>query len=66
MVRAVLSLGMALWLCACAIPQKIDQVRADKARFDRQQDERAANDRCNEYSMPGTPQHLACRAAGKN
>ena len=59
----LLSLGLALMLCACTLPQKIDRLGKDKARYDQQQSERAANERCNADSMPGTMQHFACRMA---
>lgn len=66
MMRAVLALGLMLGLCACALPQKINQLRQDKALFDRQQDEKAAYDRCSRDALPGTTQHMACRMAGSN
>ena len=66
MMRAALALGLMLGLCACTMPQKINLLRQDKARFDRQQDERAAYERCSRDAMPGTTQHMACRMAGSN
>ncbi len=63
MVRTLLCLALPLALCACGVPQKFDQLKTDKARFDQQQHERAAYTGCNKNAMPGTTQHLTCRMA---
>lgn len=62
-VRAIPALCLMLALCACAVPQKLDQLKLDKACFDQQEDERSAYAGCNQSAMPGTTQHLTCRMA---
>jgi len=64
-MRAALLLGLAFVLAACTLPQKINRLEADKARYDRQRSENSVNERCNEEAMPGTTQHFACRLAGQ-
>ena len=61
MRRLLLCLGLAFVLSGCTLPQKINRLEQDKARYDQQQSERSANERCNEDAMPGTMQHFACR-----
>jgi starvation-inducible outer membrane lipoprotein len=53
----------ALLLSACVNPQKLQQGRADVAKFQAQRQEQDSNAQCSQTAMPGTPQHLACRLA---
>lgn len=60
-LRSIFLVTGAFLLCACVPAQKLSQEQGDQARLNAQLQERAADEKCSQAAMPGTPEHMACR-----